>query len=123
MSTNCLIGKRLKFGAIKAIYCHFDGHPIWVGKTLKKYYTTNKKTDKLIELGSISFLGEDIGCKHSFDSPKDNTVTAFHRDRGDERLNIMNFDSLQSFLDTKFIKYYYLWENNMWKCYHIITLW
>lgn len=57
MSTRSMIGIELKDKSIKAVYCHFDGYPEGVGKTLLKYYTHYPKVKELIELGPISALG------------------------------------------------------------------
>lgn len=57
MSTRSRIGVRLSDGKIKSIYCHFDGYPEGVGRTLTKHYTDPKKVEDLIALGDISVLG------------------------------------------------------------------
>lgn len=57
MSTRCRIGLEKADKTIKSIYCHFDGYPEGVGKTLKEHYNDPAKIEKLLELGDISSLG------------------------------------------------------------------
>jgi hypothetical protein len=58
----------------------------WVGKVLKRGYSSLDKVKELVALGSISILGDRIVPigKHSFDVPEKGTTVAYHRDRGDE---------------------------------------
>jgi len=70
---------------IKSIYCHFDGYPSGVGKTLMENYQDREKVEALISLGDISFLMEEIipTGPHSFASPQPGVTVAYHRDRGE----------------------------------------
>jgi hypothetical protein len=70
---------------IKSIYCHFDGYPSGVGKTLMENYQDREKVESLISLGDISFLMEEIipTGPHSFNSPQPGVTVAYHRDRGE----------------------------------------
>lgn len=58
MSTRALIAKELKNGKYKTIYCHSDGYPKGVGKTLLTEYNTEEKLDALLDLGDLSILGK-----------------------------------------------------------------
>ena len=71
---------------IKSIYCHFDGYPSGVGKTLMENYQDREKVEALISLGDISFLMEEIipTGPHSFNSPQPGVTVAYHRDRGED---------------------------------------
>ena len=57
MSTRSRIGLKQANGQIKSIYCHWDGYPEGVGKTLKEHYNSPEKIEELLELGDISSLG------------------------------------------------------------------
>lgn len=57
MSTRSRIGMVMPDGKVKSIYCHWDGYPEGVGKTLENSYTDPKEVEKLLELGDISSLG------------------------------------------------------------------
>lgn len=65
MSTRSRIGMKMPDGTIKSIYCHWNGYPEGVGKTLEKYYQDPKKVEKLLELGDISSLGSHYDAKIS----------------------------------------------------------
>lgn len=57
MATRSRIGLKQANGQIKSIYCHWDGYPDGVGKTLKEHYNSPEKIEELLELGDISSLG------------------------------------------------------------------
>ena len=58
MSTNSRIGYLREDGKVISIYCHWNGYTSYNGKILYKYYDTLDKVKKLIDLGSLSSLGE-----------------------------------------------------------------
>lgn len=49
----------------RAIRCHSDPSPHFVGRTLLEHYSDPAKVDALLDLGFISILGEEIGEAHS----------------------------------------------------------
>jgi hypothetical protein len=73
MATRSRIAIENQDGSVTSIYCHWDGYPSGVGKTLEKWYTTQAKVEALIELGDIS----------SLDMTPTSTV-AYHRDQGED---------------------------------------
>jgi hypothetical protein len=98
----------------RGIYCHFDGVLERVGKTLVTHYTDINKINKLIDLGSISVLGSEIGNKIDFYNNNTNNQTiAYHRDRGDD-LYIYESNDMKG-LDRFKEEYNYLFENGKWK--------
>lgn len=88
MSTNSRIGIEQADGTVKSIYCHWDGYPKGVGKTLIEHYNDRAKIESLIALGDISVLGEQPEptgrVAHTFEKPEDGITVAYHRDRGDD---------------------------------------
>ena len=60
MSTNSAIIARYNEDTYRGIYVHWDGYPEGVGNKLVKYYTNPEKIAKLLALGSLSSLGEEI---------------------------------------------------------------
>jgi hypothetical protein len=121
-------------GKIRSIYCHWDGYPTNNGAILLEHYNTSDKVNELINLGSLSFLAENIrpidngtitsyvsytiGYEtksatepHSFDNPHDNVVIAYHRDRGEELV----IDEYFNKKDIKGEEYDYLFVNGEWK--------
>lgn len=49
------------------IYCHWDGHPEHNGTLLINHYNSQDQAEKLVALGDLSSLGQEIGQKHNFD--------------------------------------------------------
>ena len=84
MSTRSYIGLLLDDGRVEAIYCHGDGYPSHNGFILNNFYCDIEKIKKLILLGDLSSLAEEIGEKHDFDRCPPNWCNAYSRDRGEE---------------------------------------
>ena len=88
MSTNSKIGIQLECGKIRSVSCHWDGQHKSVGKMLHEHYQDKEKVEKLIALGSLSYLAEEVdipeGIKHSFNNPAEGITVAYHRDRGEK---------------------------------------
>ena len=88
MATRSAIAIENDDGTVTSIYCHYDGYPSGVGGTLQQHYTDHEKVKKLIALGSLSSLYENVdipeGVKHDFNRPADGITVAYHRDRGDD---------------------------------------
>jgi hypothetical protein len=85
MSTRSRIAIENQNGSVTSIYCHFDGYLDGVGKKLFNHYD-REKTEKLIELGDISVLGES-----TLDT------IAYHRDRNED----LHFHNISKY--TRFI--------------------
>ena len=121
MSTRSYIAKKQPDETFKAVYCHFDGYPDGVGRVLVDSFTDENKVDKLLKLGSLSYLRDDIETQNNFKTfpirgneieLKDVTM-AYHRDRGDD-LEINEFSNLETMLDyfdKSWGDYLYLFEN------------
>lgn len=100
MATRCRIAKVQDDGTIKSIYCHWDGYPEGVGKTLLEHYTDPDIIDKLIEIGDISSLRDTIEetAKEHYDSEacrKDEDIKEFMshiEDAGEEYSYIFQKD-------------------------------
>lgn len=123
MATRSAIGVVLATGQIQAIYCHWDGYPEGVGRTLVNHYTNPIKIDGLINLGDLSVLGSEIGEKHPFDQrfddsdPRANWCRAYGRDRGEEETNSKPFANREEFvsmMERSGCEYFYLWTNGAW---------
>jgi len=73
MATRSRIGIENEHGTVRSIYCHFDGYPQGVGKTLHDNYKNREDVEKLLSLGNISELGPTL-----------ETTVAYVRDRGED---------------------------------------
>jgi hypothetical protein len=88
MATRSTISMELPDGTVRSIYCHWDGYPSNNGKILLNHYSNREKISKLLDLGSLSCLGDEIGEQHNFDKHSDNEESrnwclAYGRDRGE----------------------------------------
>lgn len=86
MSTRSHIGILNFDGSVEYIYCHHDGNPEGVGKTLKEHYTSEEKLRKLLSLGGVKDLDERIDPinpdKHKDGNREDGTTLFYMRDCG-----------------------------------------
>jgi hypothetical protein len=122
MGTRSAIG--VKHGdVVKAVYCHYDGYPEYMGRVLTLYYQDSIKVNKLISMGDMSSIGAAIGSKHAFNDRSnylDNGVaeqcTFYARDRGEEDVDFRTFQSEQDFLDNFNAgeEFHYLFKDGAW---------
>lgn len=99
---------------VKSIYCHWDGYPSNNGVILQECYRDRAKVEKLIALGAISSLHEEVepnSREHSWEKPEGGVVVAYHRDRG-EALRVEKHSSVQEFIKSDVEEYGYLFTLN-----------
>lgn len=132
MSTRSYIG--IKTGEDKGefVYCHFDGYPEGVGKTLLENYTNEHKIRYLISLGDMSSLDEFIetDMPHSFENPRKGVCVFYNRDRGENdcesrtyRLSNIAQEAMENGIeyvycyDTESKKWNFIdvWDNKKWE--------
>jgi hypothetical protein len=119
MSTNSRIGIEKEDGTIESIYVHWDGYLEGVGATLLRSYTEKEKVEKLIALGALSSLFDEVdipdGTVHSFDNPAVNITVAYHRDRGEPITPSRTNYSRDSYLKSDLGEFGYLFtKENEW---------
>ena len=116
---------------IVSIYCHWDGYPDGVGKTLKQHWNTEEKINQLMELGDLSVLGSELGEKHEFDNPhkfgtpeyqefKDkygSWCKAYGRDRNEPNIKAKENFSIKGWLNSRDCEYMYLFDDGIWSTY------
>lgn len=113
MATRSNIGIKNE-NQVEIIYCHWDGYPSNNGKILLDHYQNTTKMKELINLGDISSLERDIGVKQDFDSPNENMVIAYHRDREEDLSPAVHCDIKKACNE----EYLYLWDINEEKFYY-----
>jgi len=115
MATRSNIAYKTAEGKIRSVYSHWDGYPECNGEILRKNYRSIEKIKQLIELGSISSLGAEIGEQQDFDdrtTQPEGWTLAYHRDRG-EQLSIQEYDDIPSWI-ADMEEYAYLWNGKEW---------
>ena len=116
MATRGNIGILNSDGSVTGIYVHFDAYPAYVGKTLLNCYTDTDIVNKLIDLGDLSSLGEDLyATGHTWKSPIEGVCVAYGRDRGDDDVESYRFISeIEYKMNGKGVDYQYLFKNDKW---------
>lgn len=116
MSTRSTIGLLRADGTVRHIYCHYDGYPAGVGKTLQEHYTTPEAVNALLDLGNLSELGPVLGEKQDdFDNPVHDYCLAYGRDRGeDEQEATTSINEAEFASDAKGTDYRYLFRDGVW---------
>jgi len=107
MSTRSAIIQKIE-GGYRGIYCHFDGYPQGVGRTLieENQYNTDDDVTELINLGDLSEL-----------APYINNTRAYHRDFGEkwEENDPVRGKTVAEVADKiDHNGYVYVWENGSW---------
>ena len=124
MSTRSLICMKVDDDKYNAIYCHLDGYLTFNGAMLVDHYKDREKVEKLLNLGNISFLAQNIdpdpSKPHSFnyDERQKGVVVAYGRDAGEENQEF-SVCSLKDLKEWNSIEYIYIFdENNEWQYSH-----
>ena len=102
MSTHSYIGIQNDEGTIHAIYCHFDGYLDWVGRKLLQHWSDPETLQKLIDLGDLSALGDDLA-----------TTQAYGRDFGESNTGCRGFSDLEE-LRFEAMEYSYVLTPSGW---------
>lgn len=125
MATRSTIALEFADGTVQQVYCHWDGYLDNNGKILQEHYSDPFKLQQLIDLGSLSTLGAEIGVKRPFDNPGkygSDEYTAFQdmyanqclfycRDRGED-LSVNTFKDFQTYTrEAQFEEYDYILRN------------
>lgn len=106
MATRSRIGMRLPNKNIISIYCHYDGYPDGVGKTLKQFYAENGLVEKLISKGNLRELNSKL---------MDNEEVPYSGG-GKISRNENDFRNHCVFCGAE---YAYIWNGSKWRTLHI----
>lgn len=117
MATRSYIGIRNLDASVDYIYCHFDGYPSHNGVILTQHYDTYDKVKKLLELGDLSILGNEIGEKQDFDdrsTRNNNWCLAYGRDRNEPNTEVKNGD-FGKLISDQSVDYVYVFDGDYWE--------
>ena len=102
MGTRSAIGYKTPEGKIRAKYSYYDGYPAYTGAMLLEHYTEARKIAQMVELGDQSFIAPNVfptNDTHSFDTPQEDVIVFYGRDRGEVGVDAEEFDNVQDFVD------------------------
>ena len=68
MGTRSTIAIEFADGSVSQVYCHWEGYLENNGQLLAEHYMDPFKVRELVDLGSLSVLGAEIGVKRPFDN-------------------------------------------------------
>lgn len=114
----------------KAVYCHWDGYLDHNGYILQTQYDS-VKANKLVAMGDLSSLGQDIGEAHDFGRTMTDDMyvdignkvacskdcTFYGRDRGEEGAEFRTFQTYDEFRDYYLgsgCEYFYIMKDGVW---------
>ena len=105
MATRSIIAIKTEEPAYSAIYCHWDGYPEGVGKTLKEHYSDPLKAHCLIGRGSLSALGDTIESSDFYTS-KGEALKKHYAD---------SLEDLKQLARDMWAEYLYVYEDGKWE--------
>lgn len=128
MATRSSISFMNQDGQVQLIYCHSDGYLSYNGLMLFLHYQDKEKIKKMIELGDMSSLNEQVeppaGVKHSFENRDELTTVFYGRDRGEDNIDARSYKDLEDYAQHgDFQEYDYLYQekNNTWYLFNTST--
>ena len=113
MSTRSYICMETEQGRYVGIYCHHYGYLAYNGAMLIDHYSDREKVEKIISLGDMSTLSENINPiplkEHSFDNPQEGVTVFYGRDRGEKGTEAkeVTLDDINA--DDSWIEYCYVY--------------
>ena len=121
MSTRSLIGKMREDGTVEAVYCHHDGYPEGVGRTLSDFYG-EREVDALLALGDVSSLGEEPVSdpsmwKGPFGSASSDFGCPSYRDRGEKGTDAKTYPDDEAYvraMPDRGVEWAYLFCDSEW---------
>lgn len=97
---------------VKAIQCYYDGTFDRMGKKLLDHYSKWQTTMKLMNLGTIVVLGDNI---KAFDKEKNTGGTLDLTAKGVKKVPCTIYDSIAKLMETETdSEYIYLWITDRW---------
>jgi hypothetical protein len=114
MSTRSYIGTLKEDKTVFFVYCHFDGYPTGVGRTLREYYDRPERISRLLSFGNISSLAPTI---------EDTTFYGRDRQETDQEQTQATYDEYlpSAGSEDSGVDYKYLFDeySEEWSCYNM----
>lgn len=111
-----------KSGKVISITVHWDGCQEKVGQTLLLHYTNQSKVEKLVSLGDLSELKDEVsapsGQQHDFNHPFPHVTIAYFRDHKEawKDCKPLSYPSEEEFWHHSLVgnSYAYLFKDGCW---------
>ena len=97
MGTRSTIALEFADGTVQQVYCHWDGYLDHNGRVLQDHYSDPFKLQKLIDLGDLSSLAENVGSQHGFNDRVGGECTFYGRDRGETGVSAKKFKDFEDY--------------------------
>ena len=120
MGTRSAIGYKTPEGKIRAKYSHYDGYTSYTGAMLEEHYQEARKIAQMVELGDQSFIAPNVfptNDTHSVDTPQEDVIVFYGRDRGETGVDTREFETVAEFVEYfegMGCEYYYLHTTGGW---------
>ena len=120
MGTRSAIGYKTPKGKIRAKYSHYDGYPAYTGAILTEHFQEARKIAQMVELGDQSFIAPNVfptDKTHSFNTPQEDVIVFYGRDRGETGVDAEEFDTVAEFVDYyegSGCEYFYIYDGRHW---------
>lgn len=120
MGTRSCIAVKLEDGSFRGVYCHWDGYPSWNGRILHDSYNSKELALAVVDLGNLSQLRPNLtpdpSRPHTYDDSQDGVTVAYHRDRGSENDEFVQYTgkTVKALADKVDCKYIYVFEDGAW---------
>jgi hypothetical protein len=117
MATRSSIAMRHSDGTVTSVYAHWDGYPSGVGATLRQHYTDTTTITRLLALGDLSSLGNEIGDQNDFANPVEHVCLFYGRDRGETGVAAQTHATPADWREARAAsgcEYGYLWDGEEW---------
>ena len=118
MATRSYIAMKTDENTYKAVYCHYDGYLEYNDRILLQYYNTQERIEKLLSLGCISSLHENLepsaDSHHCFDTPEKGVTVFYGRDRGEKGQEAFTCTKEELTDPHSWINYIYVFDNGNW---------
>lgn len=121
MGTRSRIGYLNQDGSIISAYHHYDGYPEWLGVTLNKYYSQERKALKLIKGGDMTTCYTKSRWTKTGQRQNKYYGPQYYSKRGDDlpAQTSKNFKEFQKLVAWE--EYMYIFVQDTWVAYKVHT--
>jgi len=114
MATRSMISMVRSDGTVRAVYCHWDGYPAWVGAVLHRHYNTLELLNALLAKGDLSSLDKTLE-----ESKFTDTYKYLNEDGSEDLLDAPAMDFFNDieavdYYESMWCEWFYKYEDGIW---------